>query len=362
MPENLPEIPVSPFTCSYTADIPLLLQKLNCSLVISTYQAGKLIFLSPQNDNSLMQLTRTFSKPMGIAFSENDQSRLALACKDEIITFANAPELGYHYPAKPATYDSFYIPRLTYHTGPLDIHDLRWGLGGLYAVNTLFSCIVSFDGLYNFKPYWKPNFISELLPEDSCHLNGMAMQNGKPRYTTAFGRYNTAMGWKEKVGSGGILIDIESNEIILENLPMPHSPRFHDGKLYMLFSATGEVVKVDIKKRNYETIARIDGFVRGMDFCGDYLFVCLSRLREKSSSFGKLSIGDKASYAGISVIHLPTGKSVGAIRYHTSVEEIYDLQVLPEKIRPNILNTIRPDYKMGIVIPGNSFWAKTKEE
>lgn len=308
-----------------------------------------------------MQLTRTFPKPMGIAFTETDQNSLALACKDEIIVFANSPELGYHYPNKPSTYDSFYVPRMTYHTGALDIHDLRWGNDSLYAVNTLFSCIVSFDSFYNFTPIWTPSFISKLLPEDRCHLNGMAMRNGKPKYATAFGKYNTAQGWKEKVGSSGLLIDVEKNENVLENLPMPHSPKFYNEDLYLLFSATGELVKVNPEKQSYETITRISGFVRGLDFYKDYVFICLSQLREKSSSFGKLSISDAASFAGISVVHLPSGKLIGEIKYHASVEEIYDLQILPGKLRPNILSTMKPEYKSGISMPGNSFWAKSQE-
>jgi uncharacterized protein (TIGR03032 family) len=351
----------SPFSCTYTPGIPGLLQEMNCSLAISTYQAGKLIFLSPQTQNNIIQITRSFAKPMGIAFTETDKNSLALACKEEIIVFANSPELGYHYPNKPSIYDSFYVPRMTYHTGPLDIHDLRWGNGNLFAVNTLFSCIVSFDSFYNFVPYWAPSFITKLLPEDRCHLNGMVMINGKPKFATAFGKYDTAQGWKEKVGSGGLLIDIEKNEIILENLPMPHSPRFYRGELYLLFSSTGELVKVNSSMGTYEIIAHINGFVRGMDFYKDYAFICLSKLRERSSSFGKLGISDTDSFAGISVIHLPTGTCVGEIKYQTSVEEIYDIQILPGKIRPNILNTIRPEYKAGISMPGNSFWAKSTE-
>ena len=80
---------LAPFSCSYTANVPELLMKLNCSLAISTYQAGKVIFLSPKNEDQLIQLPRTFEKPMGIALLE-DPDKMALACKDEVIVFANA--------------------------------------------------------------------------------------------------------------------------------------------------------------------------------------------------------------------------------------------------------------------------------
>lgn len=348
------------FSCTYTEKIPDLLMQLNCTLAISTYQAGKLILLSPKKGGGLVQLPRTFPKPMGIALDPTG-NKLALACKDEVVVFANSPELGMHYPGKPGVYDSFYLPRQTFHTGPLDIHDLTWGGNRLYAVNTLFSCIVTFDDAYSFTPYWKPSFITEIKPEDRCHLNGMAMENEKPRYATAFGKVNEKQGWKKNIGKGGLLIDIVSNEILLDDLPMPHSPRIINGKLFLLFSATGELAIADPENHRYEVIAKIDGFVRGMDHCGDYLFICLSKQRKQSSSTGKLIIGEKANSAGVTVLHLPSGTVAGHIRYEDSVEEIYDIRVLPNKKRPNILNTSTPDHRYSIALPGDSFWAKEKD-
>jgi len=347
---------LAPFSCSYTPNVPELLLKLNCSLAISTYQAGKVIFISPKDENQLIQLPRTFEKPMGIALTE-DHDKLALACKDEIIVFSNSKELAVTYPKKKDTYDALYLPRNTFHIGQLDIHDLSWGNNGLFAVNTLFSCIISIDDNYNFTPYFIPSFITELKSEDRCHLNGMVLLDGKPKYATAFNKGNSYQSWREKVTTDGILMDIESGEIILENLRMPHSPRLFNNELFLLFSATGEIVKIDTGKGNYEVVAKIDGFVRGMAQYKDFLFVGLSKLRQNSSTFAKLEIAKKASYAGIAIFHLPTGSFYGEIRYRASVDEIYDIQVLPGKMRPNIMNTIQPEYKLGLAIPGATYWA-----
>lgn len=345
-----------PFSCSYSANVPELLMKLNCSLAISTYQAGKVIFLSPKNEEQLIQLPRSFEKPMGIALSE-EPDKMAVACKDEVIVFANSKELAHTYPKKKNIYDALYLPRATYHIGQLDIHDLSWGDKGLYAVNTLFSCIISIDDNYNFTPYWVPPFITGMKSEDKCHLNGMVMMNGKPRYVTAFNKGNSMQSWREGVTTDGVLMDIESGEIVAENLRMPHSPRMVDRELYLLFSATGEIVRVNTKNGTYEIVTRINGFVRGMAYYKDFLFVGLSKLRQNSSTFAKLEIAKKATYAGISIIHLPTGSFYGEIRYQASVDEIYDIQVLPGKIRPNIFNTIQTEYKSGLSIPGSTFWA-----
>ncbi|MFH0867047.1 MAG: TIGR03032 family protein [Bacteroidota bacterium] len=352
-----------PFQCTYSPEVPKLLLKLNCSLVISTYQAGKVIFLSPQNNESLIQLPRTFLKPMGIAVDHNHPSRkMAIACKDEIIVFVNSPELGLHYPSKPNTYDAFFVPRLTYHTGDVDLHDLLWGNDKIFAVNTLFSCIATFDDTYNFTPYWTPPFISRIVSEDRCHLNGMIMIDGKPRYATCFSNSNTFQGWRNVVTNGGILMDIEKNEIIVDKLPMPHSPRMINGEIYMLLSATSELVKINTDKRNYEVITKLNGFVRGMAHYGDYLFIGLSKLRKSSATFSRLEITNKLMNTGISIVHIPSGKVEGEIIYNSSVEEIYDVHVLPDILRPNILNTIRPEYKMGLSIPGSTFWSIPEKE
>ena len=211
---------LAPFSCTYSSHVPELLQKLNCSLAISTYQAGKLVFISALNESKIVQLPRTFDKPMGIA-QDHQNDKLALACKDEVIVFSNAKELAKYYPRSPEKYDALYMPRVSYHTGNLDIHDLNFGQNNeLYGVNTLFSSIVKIDDNYSFTPIWKPKFIDRVVSEDRCHLNGMAMLNGKPKYVTAFGKGNTFQSWRDTVTTGGIVIDVETDEIIIDGLAM----------------------------------------------------------------------------------------------------------------------------------------------
>ncbi len=349
---------LAPFSCTYSAQVPELLQRLNCTLAISTYQAGKLVFISALNESKIIQLPRTFEKPMGIAH-DYDKDKLAVACKDEVIVFANSKDLAKHYPKSPNKYDALYMPRLTYHTGTLDIHDLNFGLNNvLYGVNTLFSSLIKLDDDYNFTPIWQPKFIDKVVAEDRCHLNGMAMLDGKPKYVTAFGQGNSLQSWRETVTTGGVIIDVDTDEIIIDGLAMPHTPRIFNGELYTLLSATGELIKVNKENGTFEVIVKLDGFVRGMDLHQDYLFIGLSKLRENSSTFAKLNL--KANEAGIMIVHLPTGSIAGKITYQTSLDEIYDVHVLPGKSRPNIMNTIRPEYKEGVTTPDSTFWALKK--
>lgn len=347
--------PKPPFSCSYSPNLPELLLQLNCTLVISTYQAGKVIFISAKDEHSLVQLPRTFERAMGIAV---DGSRMAIATKDEVTVLVNSPGLAGNYPKNPGIYDAMFMPRVTYYTGQVDIHDLHFGDEGLYAINTSFSCLALIDDLYSWTPKWQPDFITELASEDRCHLNGMALKNGKPKFVTALGSGNSLQAWRQNLPNGGVLIDIDTNEVLLKDLPMPHSPRLFDGQLYMLLSAIGALIKVDVDSGSYEIVRSIDGFLRGMSRIGDYVFIAQSKLRQNSSTFKDLEIAEKAQFAGITVIHLPTTAVVGQIRFETSVDEIYDLQILPNINRPGILNTSTDLHKYGLSIPSATFWAR----
>ncbi len=343
-----------PFTCTYSPNLPELLRHLNCSIAISAFQAGKVILLSAKNDEELTHLPRNFAKPMGIALQGQ---KMAVACLNDVVVLANSPQLAADYPKKPNTYDALYLPRASHHTGGVDIHDLEFGENGeLFAVVTAFSCIAKIDDGYSFTPVWQPKFITRLAHEDRCHLNGVALQNGKPVYATALSSTDHAQGWRDALPNNGILMDIESNEIIAGNLPMPHSPLLLGSELFLLLSATGELVKMDVQTGKHELVVRLNGFVRGLCQQGEFVFIGLSRLRKTSSIVAKLDFVDKENMAGVAVVHLPTGELVGEVHYHTSVDEIYDVVVLPDCQRPGILNTENPIHKTGITTPGLAVW------
>lgn len=339
--------------------MPELLQTLGCSLAISTYQAGKVIFISPKDRDHLIQLPRQFSKPMGMALQNN---KMALATLSEVIVLTNNTELAHTYPKQPNVYDGLFIPRSVYYTGELDIHDLHWTSKGLLAVNTRFSCLAYINDSFSFTPFWKPDFISTLAPDDCCHLNGIALEGDTPRFVTVLGKTNAPNGWRATKATGGCLIDIASHEILVENLPMPHSPRIYDNKVYVLLSATGELAEIDMDNKNYKVLKRFDGFVRGMDRIGDYIFIGLSKLRQTSAAFADLPIAQRSIFCGIVALHLPTASMVGYIKYENSVEEIYDVKVLPGMLRPGILNLEKPEFRMALSTPTKTFWAQTSKE
>ncbi|MEO1049231.1 MAG: TIGR03032 family protein [Bacteroidota bacterium] len=350
--------PLPPFSCSHSPNIPELLHQLNCTLAISTYQAGKVILISAPTPQKLVQLPRNFKKPMGIALSDN---KMAIATEHEVVTMSNAPNLAKGYPKQPNTYDAFYLPRAAYYTGNVDLHDLEWGNDGLWSVNTRFSCLSLINDDYSFIPKWKPHFIDRITPEDRCHLNGMAMQNGLPKYVTALGQGNATQDWRNNKLNGGVIMDVGSNQIIVDQLPMPHSPRLYDGDLYVLLSATGELVRINRQKGSYEVIKAFSGFVRGMARIDDYLFIGLSKIRETTSAFGDMPIAKKSVFCGIVVMYIPQFSIVGQIKYETSVEEIYDVKVIPNTRRPGLLSHEKPEHRLALSTPQGDFWAVQEE-
>lgn len=348
---------LSPFSCTHTPNLPELLTQLGCSLVISTYQAGKVILLSATPDG-LVQLPRNFDKPMGLAVNGN---RLAVATRHEVVVLANDPKLSQGYPPAPGQYDSFFAPRAVYFSGEVDLHDLAWSGPTLWAVNTRFSCLCHLDDQFSFTPRWLPPFVTAFTPDDHCHLNGMALAEGQPRYATALGATNSPKGWRANKPNGGVLLHVPSGDIILSGLPMPHSPRLFEGRLYLLLSASGELVTVEPEAGRYEVVTRLPGFGRGLTRYQDYLFVGLSRLRP-NRTFGDLPIAQQELFSGVWIVHLPSGQVAGHIHYLNDCEEIYDVQVLPGLRRPGIMGLDTPLHRSALSTPLYGFWGQPQPE
>jgi len=346
---------LAPFSCTHSPNLPELLSQLNCTIMVSTYQAGKVVFVSATNKDRLIQLPRTFKRAMGIA---TEGKKMAIATENEVILFANSPRLAETYPSKPNTYDAMYMPRATYYTGHLDMHDLHFGNDALWGVNTSFSCVCKIDSDYSFNPVWKPHFIDKLVSEDRCHLNGLAMHEGEPLYASALGTGNTHQSWRENITQGGVIMHLPTNEIVIDGLAMPHAPRMYNGKLYTLLSAKEQLICIDPEKGTYDVVAHVPGFVRGMAKHGDFLFIGTSKLRKNSSTFKHLKIAEKADVAGVTVLHLPTGKIVANLNWLMSVDEIYDIQVLPNTSRPNIINTYTDAHNQALMLPDTTYWAR----
>jgi uncharacterized protein (TIGR03032 family) len=240
-------------------------------------------------------------------------------------------------------YDRLYVPRVGYTTGDLDIHDVATGnLGRVVFVNTLFSCLAVVCESHSFAPLWKPPFITKLAAEDRCHLNGLAMQDGRPRYVTAVAATDSPEAWRENRREGGIVLDCQTNEIIARGLSMPHSPRLYRDQLWLLNAGSGHFGRLDRKTGRFEPLTFCPGFLRGMAFVGDYAVVATSQPRE-NRTFTGLELDDNLTARGaearcqLAVIDLRTFDLVHSLRFEGVIRELYDVIVLPGVRRPMAL-------------------------
>jgi len=318
----------------HTSNLPELFDQLGISLIVSTYQAGKAIVV--RNDNGRLNTHfRTFAKPMGIIA---DHSRLTIGGANTVWEYHNMPAVAKKLdPA--GKHDACYLPRRIHVTGDIDIHELAWdGKNELWIVNTRFCCLCTLDADHSFYPRWRPPFVSALAPEDRCHLNGIAMVDGRPKYVTALGETDTGGGWRANKAKGGILMDIDSNEILLRGLSMPHSPRWYQGKLWLLESGEGSLAQVDLERRTWRTVAQVPGFTRGIDFIGPLAFIGLSQVRE-SAVFSGIPLVQRLRErtCGVWVVNIETGQTVGFLRFEAGVQEIFAVQVLRGMRFPELL-------------------------
>lgn len=306
------------------------------SLTLTTYQAGKVFWIGLQPNGQLSVFERTFERCMGLYASG---SSLYLSSLYQLWRFENALEPGQTHNG----YDALYVPQIGYVTGDLDIHDVVLADPShptpLVFVNTLFSCLATVSDRHSFIPLWQPPFISRLAAEDRCHLNGLALRDGQPRYVTAVSQSDVAEGWRDKRQTGGCVIDIHSNEVIATGLSMPHAPRWHQDKLWLLNSGAGEFGYVDLERGKFEPIAFCPGYLRGLAFSGNFAIVGLSRPRHNKTFSGlaldeRLRSKDVEPRCGVLVIDLRTGDTVHSLRIEGVVEELYDVQILPGVRRP----------------------------
>ena len=297
------------------------------SLAFTTYQSNRLFLIGIKGNGRLSAFAREFDRVMGLY---STPERLYLTSRYQIWQLENALSPGKTRDG----YDKVYVPRIGYITGELDVHDIAVGKSQeVFFVNTLYSCLATFSDHYSFIPLWRPKFISKLAAEDRCHLNGLAMVDGKPGYVTACSQSDVADGWRDRRLDGGCVIDIPTKEIILTGLSMPHSPRFYQGKLWLLNSGTGEFGYVDQTVGKFEPVTFCPGYLRGLAFWKHFAIVGLSLPRGKSFSGlaldEKLAAKQASSRCGLLVIDLNTGDIVHWLRVEGVVTELYDVQVLP---------------------------------
>ena len=164
-PSGRPPAPVpsrvespAPLRAVHTASFPALLRQLGASLLVTTYQAGKLVMVRDEGDHLNVHF-RGFPAPMGMALAGD---RLAIGTRVQVWEFVDVPAVAAKLDP-PGRTDACFLPRASHVTGNIQVHEMAWGRDReLWVVNTPFSCLCTLDGSASFTPRWHPPFVSAL--------------------------------------------------------------------------------------------------------------------------------------------------------------------------------------------------------
>lgn len=330
LPEAAAQAPSFDFSSTYSANLPALLKALNVSVLMTSYQASRLVLVRSDGELINTQL-RAFPRPMGLAVRSD---RLVLGIWAQVLDFRRTDHAIEASADDPV--DALFVPRASHVSGMINVHDIAWGEGGLWAVNSTFSCLCNFHPDHSFVPRWQPHFVSALVAEDRCHLNGMAMRDGLPAYVTTFGKFDRPRAWREWAEFDGTLMEVAGNRVLLDGLVMPHSPRWHRGELYFCESGRGLVRALDPVNGSMRTVVALPGFTRGLAFLGSLMFVGLSQARV-SQAVLRPPIADEPTECGLCVVDLIGGGVVARMGFTGDVTQIYDVALLEGSTWPEML-------------------------
>lgn len=320
------------------------LSKNGLTLAITSYQSGRLYLVGSEPGGRVSFYERIFERAMGVV---GNSQRLYLGSLYQLWRFENVLRKG---ELANKMYDRCYVPRNAQTIGDVDIHELGIRKNGkVVFVNTKYSCLAELDPVHSFKPIWKPPFISKLAPEDRCHLNGLAMKDGAPKYVTAVCKSDSVDGWRDRRQDGGVVIDVETDEIVCEGLSMPHSPRWHNGKLWVLNAGTGYLGWVDFETRKFVPFTFCPGFLRGLSLHGNVAAIGISKPRNKR--FEGLALDDELSkrdadpWCGVQIVSLDNGDVLHWARFEGDINEIFDVCILPGVRNPMLVGLKTADIR-----------------
>lgn len=327
------------------------LGEMNASLAMSTYQTGELFLIGRQSSGELSVFERKFNRCMGLC--SNGQT-LWLASLYQLWRLENELSPG---TSLADGFDRLYVPRVGYTTGDVDIHDMAINAQQrVVFVSTLLSCLATTSDQFNLEPLWKPPFITRLAAEDRCHLNGLAMQDGRPKYVTLCGQADVSDGWRDCRSDGGCVMDVSNNLVVAEQFSMPHSPRLDNEKLWLLDSGRGRFGFLDLSTGRFEEVAFCPGFARGLALFGGYAVIGLSKPRQGGSFTGleldqRLADRNARPRCGLQVVDLATGNAVHWLRIEGSIQELYDVIALPGVRRPKALGFLTREIQQALSLP-----------
>lgn len=300
----------------HSASFAALLDELHVSLALVTGPVGHLV-VARWKGGTVDAAVRSLAGARAIAAGPG---LLAVATRSEVQTFRNVPAAARRLEPGEG-HDGCFLPRGSRVTGELGAGDLAFAGDELWITASRFSCLATLDGVHSFVPRWRPPFVTRLAPDDRCRLSGLAVVDGAPRFATILGRSDLPQGWRREAARGGEVLHVPSGEAAATGLGLPHAPRWHLGRLWLLESGRGALVSMDPRNGALTTVAVVPGFARALAFAGAFAFVAVSRPRGGPA-------GGDGVLAGVHAVSLTSGRRVGLLRFTSGVEEVRGIAVL----------------------------------
>ena len=341
-----------PSACLASEGLEGWLAQRQVALALTTYRANLLLLLGRDLAGGLSLQERLFDRPMGL-FAEGDD--LWMATRSQIWRLDNHLAPGRLWMGG----DRLFVPASSMITGDVNAHELVVPGAGPWAgrplfVNTAFSCLAGLERGSSFTPLWQPPFLARLAAEDACHLNGVGLQDGEPVWASACGHQPGPSSWRNDRRTGGVLLHLPSNSVVVTGLSMPHSPRWHQGRLWLLNSGSGELGWIEHDR--FQPLCALPGFTRGLAFVGDCAVVGLSKLR--SPQFTGLALDDRLAAEGVPggrcglrVVDLATGALLHSLDLPEPIDELFDVVALPGVRQPLALGLQDEDIHCLVRLP-----------
>lgn len=351
-----PEAPAPTTTFTASDGLATWMRARNLSIGFTSYQFGELVLAGVAPTGNVVFSRQQFGRAAGLSYRNG---RLHLGGVFQLWRIENALKPG---EISKGTYDAVFVPRNAAITGDLYLHEIGVTADGKpLMVNTKYSCLCTLDPIKSFRPTWLPPFISEVVGEDRCHLNGLGMDKSRARYVTMLSDDDTVEGWRQRP-QAGVLMEVETQKVVTADLAMPHSPRIVGDALYLLESGRGMILRVDPKSGAVRDLAFCPGFLRGLTIVDDHALVTISKPPKPTfwphPIEGELAARGMTPWCGVLVVDLRTGDTVEWIRVEGITTQLFDVVALPGIACPMIVGP--QDMRTEISFDRNALPAKRR--
>jgi uncharacterized protein (TIGR03032 family) len=225
--------------------------------------------------------------------------------------------------------------RSRFFPGCLYLHDLAIVGRGLYGNAVGENAVVRIDDNGSARRVWWPKCIeasgAPVFGRNHLQLNSIAA--GKTLATSYFSASaSRVLRWRPghlrfPVDRTGVLFSGKTREPIAGGLTRPHSARLNQGAVWVDNSGYGEVGFA--RDGQFQPVARLPGWTRGLCFHGDVAFVGTSRVIPRFRCYAP-GLDVDSSLCGVHAIDTRSGRSKGSLTWPLG-NQIFAIDWLPQE-------------------------------